>query len=135
MTRKLLVICMTVLVCSYLACKTNNDAKITADVKTKMTDDERLDAANIKVDTKESVVTLYGKVLGHEEESRAIQIARSVPGVTNVVSELEVETRVGNSEIEERVEENEEVAADKCEEAQGQKSIGDAVDDVSITSK
>jgi hyperosmotically inducible protein len=135
MTRKLFVIGMMVIVCSYLACKTNDDAKITADIKTKFTDDGRLDAANINVNTKEGVVTLNGKVLGHEEENRAIEIARSVPGVTNVVSELEVETQVGNSEIEERVEENEEVATDKREEAQGHESIGDAVDDVSITSK
>lgn len=135
MTRKLLVVGMMMIVCCCLACKTNNDAKITTDIKTKITDDDRLDGANINVDTKDGVVTLHGKVLGHEEENRATEIARSVPGVTNVVSELEVKTRIGNSEIEERVEENEEVAADKREEAQGRESTGDAIDDVSITSK
>lgn len=135
MTRKMFLFCLVLLVCSFIACKSNNDTKITADIKTKITDDERLDAAKIDVDTKDGVVTLHGKVLGHEEETRAIEIARSVPGVTNVVSKLEVETRIGNSEIKERVEENEKVAEDKLEEAQGHESIGDAVDDGSLTAK
>ena len=135
MTRKLLVIYMMILVCCYLGCKGNDDAKITTEIKTKISENERLDAADIEVHSKEGIVTLQGKVLGHEEENSAIEIARSVSGVTNVVSKLEVDTQLKSSEIEERVEKNEEVAADKREEAQGQKSIVEGMDDVSITSK
>jgi len=135
MTRKMIFLFLIVLVCSFVACKSNNDAKITTEVKTKITDDERLDAAKIDVDTKDGVVTLHGKVLGKEEENHATEIARSVPGVTNVVSKLEVENKIGNSEIEERVDQNEKVAEEKLEERKGQESIGEAVDDSGITAK
>ena len=135
MTRKMIFLFLIVLVCSFVACKSNNDAKITTEVKTKITDDERLDAAKIDVDTKDGVVTLHGKVLGKEEENHATEIARSVPGVTNVVSKLEVENKIGNSEIEERVDQNEKVAEEKLEERKGHESIGEAVDDSGITAK
>jgi hyperosmotically inducible protein len=135
MTRKMIFLFLIVLVCSFVACKSNNDMKITTETKTKITDDERLDAAKIDVETKDGVVTLHGKVLGKEEENRAIEIVHSIPGVTNVVSKLEVETKIGNSEIEERVDENEKVAEEKREESKGHESIGEAVDDSSITGK
>ena len=135
MTRKLLIFSMIILVSCLLACKTNNDAKITTEIKAKFTDDDRLDAADIHVDTKDSVVTLHGKVLGHEEEQRAIEIARSVAGVSNVVSKLEVETRIGSAEIKDRVEQNEEAAEEKREDMQDRETVGEVVDDAAITTK
>jgi hyperosmotically inducible protein len=135
MTRKMIFLFLIVLVCSFVACKSNNDMKITTEAKTKITDDDRLDAAKIDVDTKDGAVTLRGKVLGKEEENRAIEIVRAIPGVTNVVSNLEVETKIGNSEIEERVHDNEKVAEEKQEDRKGPESIGEAVDDSSITAK
>jgi len=135
MTQKIVSLVAVLLVSCFVACKSNDDAKITTEVKTKIMDDERLDAANVNVDTREGVVTLTGKVLGQEEESRAIEIARSVPGVANVVSKLDVETRIGNSEVEERVEENEEVAQEKLDETHKDNSIGDRIDDASITAR
>jgi hyperosmotically inducible protein len=135
MKRKILFLFLIVLVSSFVACKSNNDAKITAEAKIMITDDNRLDAAKIDVDTKDGVVTLHGKVLGKAEENRAIEIVRAVPGVISVVSKLEVENKIGNSEIEERVEENEKVAEEKREEAKGHETISEAVDDSSITTK
>src|SRR5262245_54762181 len=116
MRRNLLVFFVLLAAISFVGCKTNNDTKITTEAETKIMDDERLDAAKIDVDTKDGVVTLNGKVLGKEEEARAIDLVRAVPGVANVVSKLEVENRIGNSEIEERVEDNEQVAEEKREE-------------------
>ena len=135
MKRKIVFLFLMVLICSFVACKSNSDARITTEAKTKITDDQRLDAAKIDVDTKDGVVTLHGKVLGKEEENRAIEIVRAVPGVTSVVSKLEVENKIGNSEIEDRVQEGEKVAEEKRDEIKGHESIGEAVDDSSITAK
>jgi hyperosmotically inducible periplasmic protein len=134
MRRKFVFLSLIIVVALFVGCKASDDAKITTAVKTKIVDDDRLDAAKIDVDTKDGVVTLKGKVLGHEEENRAIEIARSVPNVRNVISKLDVETKLGNAEINERVDENEE-AVKKRQEAQEQETIPEAVDDASITAK
>lgn len=66
------------------------DASITAAVKMKMADDELVKARNIDVDTDEGVVTLNGTVNSKAEEQKAIDLARSVDGVKNVISNLQV---------------------------------------------
>jgi len=135
MTQKLLVICAVILVTLFVACKSSDDAKITSDIKTKITDDQRLDAARIDVDTKNGVVTLKGKVLGKQEENRAIEIAQTTPGVAKVVSRLDVENEIGNSEIKDRVSRDQEASEKKMNEAQGQETVGEELDDASITTK
>ncbi len=66
------------------------DGSITAAVKMKMADDELVKASNIDVDTDDGVVTLNGTVNSKAEEQKAIDLARSVDGVKNVVSNLKV---------------------------------------------
>jgi osmotically-inducible protein OsmY len=66
------------------------DASITTAVKAKMADDETVSARNIDVDTDEGYVVLKGTVSSPAEETRAIEIARSVDGVKSVRSELVV---------------------------------------------
>ena len=69
------------------------DASITAAVKMKMADDELVKARNIDVDTNEGVVTLNGSVNSKAEEQKAIDLARSVDGVKNVISNLQVSSQ------------------------------------------
>ena len=70
--------------CSY------SDSGLTTSVKTKLAADDTVKALNIDVDTKNRVVTLTGEVRSLAEEARAIQIARSTDGVTDVVDQLSV---------------------------------------------
>ena len=135
MSGKILVVFLALLVGFVVACKTSNDAKITTEIKTKYTDDSRLDAAKIDVDTKDGIVTLNGKVLGKQEETRAIEIARAVPGVTDVVSKLEVENNISDSDIKDRVEDKAEATKDKLDEHNGHETVGEAIDDAGITTK
>ena len=65
-----------------------DDASITTGVKTKFIKDEQVDALDINVDTYDGFVTLNGSVPSKRVEDRAIQIARSVKGVTGVRSKL-----------------------------------------------
>jgi hyperosmotically inducible protein len=66
------------------------DASITAAVKMKMADDPDVGAFDIDVDTENGVVTLNGTVKSQAEAQKAIAIAKSVEGVTNVKSNLKV---------------------------------------------
>jgi osmotically-inducible protein OsmY len=70
--------------CSY------SDSGLTTSVKTKLAADDTVKALNINVDTKNRVVTLKGEVRSQAEEARAIQIARSTNGVTDVVDQLSI---------------------------------------------
>jgi len=70
--------------------ETVTDASITAAVKMKMADDELVKARNIDVDTNEGVVTLNGTVGSKAEEQKAIDLARTIDGVKNVVSNLQI---------------------------------------------
>jgi hyperosmotically inducible protein len=71
--------------------ETVTDGSITAAVKMKMADDELVKARNIDVDTNEGVVTLNGAVASKAEEQKAIDLARSVDGVKNVISNLQIQ--------------------------------------------
>jgi hyperosmotically inducible periplasmic protein len=116
MARKFALLIMIFLAASFLACKATDDARITTEVKTKITDDEMLDASDINVDTKGGVVTLEGKVLGKDQEAQAIQLARSVPNVKDVVSRLQIEPQVGSTDPDEKLEETAEKTGEKLEE-------------------
>lgn len=70
-----------------------DDAIITAKVKAKLIEDPITKARKIDVDTVNGVVTLTGLVESEKEINRAIEIARSVPGVKKVVNNLRVGKR------------------------------------------
>jgi hyperosmotically inducible periplasmic protein len=116
MARKFALFVMILLAASFMACRGSNDAAITTEVKAKITDDEMLDATNIDVDTKDGIVTLEGKITRSDQESHAIQIARSVPNVKDVVSRLQVEPQVGSTNLDEKMEETAENTGEKLEE-------------------
>jgi osmotically-inducible protein OsmY len=67
-----------------------DDLDITARVKTALLNAKEIAAPSIDVETTSRVVTLSGRVASKEEEQKAIAIARSVPGVAEVKSILQI---------------------------------------------
>ena len=67
-----------------------DDGTITASVKTRLVADKYAPGWRIDVDTRNSVVTLNGKVTSYVARSQAEKIARETSGVTDVVNRLEV---------------------------------------------
>ena len=71
--------------------ETIDDATITTRVKTALLNDSQVGGSRIDVDTTLGVVTMSGVVRSRNEEQRAIQLARGVPGVKDVRSTLQVQ--------------------------------------------
>jgi hyperosmotically inducible periplasmic protein len=70
--------------------ETIDDGTITAKVKTLLLNDSQVAGMKIDVDTTLGVVTMSGTVKSTAEEQRAVQLARSVDGVRDVKSTLQV---------------------------------------------
>lgn len=68
-----------------------DDATVTASVKTVFVNDLSIAIARIDVETLKGVVTLSGRVKSKDDEAKAIALARSVRGVTDVKSTLQIE--------------------------------------------
>ena len=68
-----------------------DDGKVTARVKTVFINDPAIRIARIDVETFKGVVTLSGRVGSKDEEAKAISLARTVKGVTDVKSKLEIQ--------------------------------------------
>jgi hyperosmotically inducible protein len=68
-----------------------DDATITARVKVALANEKGMDPGRIDVQTLQGVVTLTGKVKTKDDESKAVAAARSIRGVTNVKSSLQIE--------------------------------------------
>jgi hyperosmotically inducible protein len=68
-----------------------DDATITAQVKTALINAPVDSIARIDVETRQGVVTLSGRVNSKDEEVKAIALARTVKGVTDVKSTLQVQ--------------------------------------------
>jgi hyperosmotically inducible periplasmic protein len=91
MRSRLLFGIVTILASVMLATScARSDAGITTSVKSQLLADDQVKARRIDVDTHNRVVTLTGEVRSAEEEKRALQIARSANGVTDVVNQLKV---------------------------------------------
>jgi osmotically-inducible protein OsmY len=67
------------------------DATTTAQVKTRLIGNGHISAADINVDTRDSVVRLSGKVGSDTERQLAEFIARNTSGVLAVSNELETD--------------------------------------------
>lgn len=70
---------------------TMDDPTVTVRVKTAFINDPVVGAARIDVETFKGVVTLSGRVKSKDEEAKAIALARSVKGVTDVKSSLQIQ--------------------------------------------
>lgn len=77
--------------CGKTIGETIDDATITTRVKTAFINDPAVGALRIDVDTFKGVVTLSGRVKSKEEEQKAIALARTIKGVTDVKSTLQIE--------------------------------------------
>jgi hyperosmotically inducible protein len=77
--------------CGKTVGETIDDATITTRVKTAFINDPLVGGLRIDVDTFKGVVTLSGRVKSKEEETKAIALARSIGGVTDVKSTLQIQ--------------------------------------------
>lgn len=77
--------------CGKTVGETIDDATVTTRVKTAFINDPMVGALRIDVDTFKGVVTLSGRVKSKAEEDKAIAIAKSITGVTDVKSTLQIE--------------------------------------------
>jgi osmotically-inducible protein OsmY len=77
--------------CGKAVSDTIDDAAITVRVKTAFINDPVVGAARIDVDTFKGVVTLSGRVKTREEEGKAIELARTIHGVKDVKSTLQIQ--------------------------------------------
>ena len=77
--------------CGKTVGETIDDATITTRVKTAFVNDPAVGALRIDVDTFKGLVTLSGRVKSKDEETKAIALARSIKGVTDVKSTLQIE--------------------------------------------
>jgi osmotically-inducible protein OsmY len=68
-----------------------DDLTISARVKTALLNDPDVVAPRIDVETVKGVVTLSGRVASKQEEQKAIQVARSIAGVIDVKSTLQIQ--------------------------------------------
>jgi hyperosmotically inducible protein len=76
--------------CGKSVGETIDDATITAQVKTKLLNDPDVGGLRIDVDTSKGLVTLSGVVKTRAEAEKAVQLARSVNGVRDVRSTLQI---------------------------------------------
>ena len=67
-----------------------DDTTITARVKTVLLNDPQVAATKIEVSTAGGIVTLSGSVKSKADEARAIQVTRTVTGVRDVKSTLQI---------------------------------------------
>ena len=77
------------------AVTTEADRKLLAAVRRAVTTDKSLStsAHNVKIVTKDGVVTLRGPVNSADEKSKVGQLAQQVAGVSSVQNQLDVKTR------------------------------------------
>jgi osmotically-inducible protein OsmY len=70
------------------------DLQITADVRQRITDSKMsTDAQNVKVISRDGIVTLRGPVKSSEEKEQIGKIAKEFAGTNHVKNELEVESQ------------------------------------------
>lgn len=93
----LAVFCLTVSLmapgCAARLPVATDDASITARVRTVLMNDPEVGATQITVTTSGGVVTMTGSVDSPADADRAVQLARSVEGVRDVQSSLQVAPR------------------------------------------
>ena len=70
----------------------DNDAKIVADIYAKYAKESALIGTNIEAKSEDGFVTISGTVTAQSQEDQAITVAKSIPGVKDVISEINVLT-------------------------------------------
>lgn len=75
---------------SAAACS-QTDAGVTTKVKARFAADDIVKSHEINVTTREGVVTLSGEVHSAEAKRQAVQLAREIEGVSDVIDELRID--------------------------------------------
>lgn len=70
-----------------------SDTSITSTINSRYVKDDLVSAFDVNVDTYRGAVTLYGNVPSQQAAQRAVELARSVKGVSRVQSKLTVVSR------------------------------------------
>jgi hyperosmotically inducible protein len=92
------LLAMAALAGTMVACS-HTDPGVTAAVKAKLAADDMVKAYKIDVDTTSGVVTLSGTVDTAEAKTRAVRVARTTTGVTDVQDQLSVAPAVATSGV------------------------------------
>lgn len=71
----------------------SGDARIENEVKSKFAADDMIKSRNIRITSKDGIVTLQGTVRTSEEQDEAVRLANSVSGVKEVRSALIIDTK------------------------------------------
>lgn len=71
----------------------SGDARIENEVKSKFAADDMIKSRNIRITSKDGVVTLKGSVRSTTEQDEAVRVANSVSGVREVRSEIIIDTK------------------------------------------
>jgi len=98
------------------------DSVITSDVRSKMTEDERLRGLILDVKTENGIVTISGKAHTQQQVDRAIELARNTPGVVTVNSLVNIDA-VSTSDVSSPTPEDRKQVVEK-----GQKELDEAAD-------
>ena len=72
----------------------SGDARIENEVKSKFAADDMIKSRNIRISSKDGVVTLKGSVRSSAEQDEAVRLANSVSGVREVRNEIIIDTKV-----------------------------------------
>lgn len=95
-TRLWMLAGIAVIAASAMACS-KTDAAITTQVKNRLAADEATKTSQIDVTTANKVVTLTGSVDSETTKSKAVALARSADGVSDVVDKLAASTATAQS--------------------------------------
>jgi hyperosmotically inducible periplasmic protein len=98
------------------------DSVITSDVRSKMTEDERLRGLILDVKTESGIVTISGKAHTQQQVDRAIELARNTPGVVTVNSLLNIDASSTSDTLTPTAEDRKQVVE------KGQKELDEAAD-------
>lgn len=71
----------------------SGDARIENEVKSKFAADDMIKSRNIRISSKDGVVTLKGSVRSSAEQDEAVRLANSVSGVREVRNEIVIDTK------------------------------------------
>jgi hyperosmotically inducible periplasmic protein len=136
MKTTILVLCIIVMgLFGITACQKSSqmsDSDITSSVKEKLRSDVNVGSADIDVDTENGNVRLSGEVDSENDANHALSLARSVPQVKSVQSEIKVKEVLTNADVEQRVEDQEDKVREETEK-NTDRTVANAASDAAIT--
>lgn len=116
MNRKGLISAAILVIALPLAASCTRTQSLKTSVQSKLDNDQTVSVAHIVVDSRGHTVMLTGNVDSQETKDRALELARSVEGVTNVEDMISVRTAAGNGNAPEP-----------------DRTLGEHIDDAAIT--